>query len=73
MTWHDQVVLVCVTGSAEKLFNLCDEYADNQRKKIQVWPLQNTLLILCPVSPGHLPFTEDHSVTSRFKSLLAVP
>ena len=29
---------------------MCDEYADNQRRKSQVWPLQNTLLILCPVS-----------------------
>jgi len=48
--------------SAEKLFNLCDEYADNQRRKVQVWPLQNTLLILCPVSPGHLPFTDDQPV-----------
>lgn len=28
---------------------MCDEYADNQRKKSQVWPLQSTLLILCPV------------------------
>jgi neurofibromin 1 len=34
--------------SAEKLFMMCDEYADNQRRKSQVWPLQNTLLILCP-------------------------
>lgn len=39
-------------GSAEKLFNMCDEYADSQKKKSQVWPLQNTLLILCPVSEG---------------------
>ena len=37
-------------GSAEKLFNMCDEYADGQKKKSQVWPLQNALLILCPVS-----------------------
>ena len=41
-----------LTGSAEKLFTMCDEYADNQRRKSQVWPLQNTLLILCPVSNG---------------------
>ena len=40
-------------GSAEKLFTMCDEYADNQRRKSQVWPLQNTLLILCPVSVKH--------------------
>ena len=38
-----------LAGSAEKLFSMCDEYGDNQRRKGQVWPLQNTLLILCPV------------------------
>ena len=46
-------VVHCVhAGSAEKLFSMCEEFADNQRKKSQVWPLQNTLLILCPVSEG---------------------
>ena len=38
-----------VVESAEKLFNLCDEYADSQKKKSLVWPLQNTLLIISPV------------------------
>ena len=37
-------------GSAAKLFSLCDDYADNARKKAQIWPLQNAALILCPVS-----------------------
>ena len=41
-----------LAGSAEKLFSMCDEYGDNQRRKGQVWPLQNTLLILCPVRGG---------------------
>lgn len=36
-------------GSAEKLFTQCDEYADTVKKKGQIWPLQNTLLLLCPV------------------------
>ena len=38
-------------GSADKLFNLCAEFAaDSTRKKVQIMPLQNTVLILCPVS-----------------------
>ena len=41
--------LLCVSGSAEKLFNLCDEYADSTKKKVHIWPLQNAALILCPV------------------------
>lgn len=50
-------VIVCTlcimfspVGSAEKLFNLCDEYADSTKKKVHIWPLQNAALILCPVS-----------------------
>ena len=37
-------------GSAEKLFNLCDDYADSTKKRVHIWPLQNAALILCPVS-----------------------
>lgn len=37
--------------SADKLFNLCAEFAaDSTKKKVQIMPLQNTVLILCPVS-----------------------
>ena len=44
-------VHVVTLGSAEKLFNLCVEFAaDSSKKKIQIMPLQNTVLILCPVS-----------------------
>ena len=33
----------------EKLFNLCDDYADSTKKKVHIWPLQNAALVLCPV------------------------
>ena len=39
------------SGSAEKLFTQCDDYADTVKRKGQIWPLQNTLLLLCPVRP----------------------
>ncbi len=67
------VPIICIiadcAGSADKLFTLCDEYADNLRRKIQIWPLQNTILILCPVShishahlihSSHLTHTPTH-------------
>ena len=34
---------------AEKLFNFLEGYADSTKKKVQLWPLMNILLILCPV------------------------
>ena len=37
------------TAHAEKLFNLLEGYADSTKKKVQLWPLMNVLLILCPV------------------------
>ena len=42
---------------------MCDEYGDNQRRKSQVWPLQNTLLILCPVRGNGA--REEGRVTGR--------
>ena len=36
-------------GFAERLFDICETYSDNARKKAQLWPLQNMLLMLCPV------------------------
>ena len=44
-------------GSAEKLFTQCEEYADNQKKKSQIWPLQKTLLLLCPLRPSSMSFS----------------
>ena len=50
-------VCVCLlTGSAGKLFNLCDDYADNAKKKAHIWPLQNAALILCPVNKMSIVF-----------------
>ena len=45
------LVLTINQGSADKLFTLCAEFAaDSTKKKVQIMPLQNTVLILCPVS-----------------------
>ena len=35
---------------AELLFDASDSYTDNLKKKSALWPLQNVLLMLCPVS-----------------------
>lgn len=40
-----------ILGFAERLFDICEMYSDNARKKAQLWPLQNMLLMLCPVRP----------------------
>ena len=37
------------TAHAEKLFDILDGIADSTKKKVQLWPLMNVLLILCPV------------------------
>lgn len=49
------LIITCINqGSADKLFNLCAEFAaDSTKKKVQIMPLQNTVLILCPVSFAH--------------------
>jgi len=37
------------TAHAEKLFDILDGIADSTKKKVQLWPLMNVLLFLCPV------------------------
>lgn len=55
--------------SAEKLFTQCEEYADNQKKKSQIWPLQNTLLLLCPHLMETMAFGDtDKSSSPKHKS-----
>lgn len=45
------------SGFAERLFDICETYSDNARKKAQLWPLQNMLLTLCPVRLPASPLT----------------
>jgi neurofibromin 1 len=54
--------------SAEKLFSLCEEYSDTVKKKSQIWPLQNTLLLLCPHIMENIAFSDNDKSSPRHKA-----
>ena len=39
-----------ITDCCDKLFELFNSFAETNKRKAAVWPLQMMLLVLCPVS-----------------------